>query len=181
MPFIIAMYITFFIYKAVGQVFFSEVYCWGRQTLGSALTYQVLTGLVRTHVRRPVCLRFKNATNWSGLIRTQNFVILEILRWELAHPLVQAERRAKDPDFSLKAAFCIVLCSLRTTGMPVSVWTPMALLFLNSAVHCWMECLCSLFSLAYESLGCKLVCQSLLVTNKPLLNGLIAWRDKAMR
>lgn len=37
MPFIIAMYITLFICKAAGQVFFSEVYCWGRQTLGSSL------------------------------------------------------------------------------------------------------------------------------------------------
>lgn len=142
--------------------------------LAAPLTYQVLTGLVRTHVRRPARLRFKNAMNWSGLIGTQNFEILKILRWNLAHPVVQAERRAEDPDFSLKAAFCLVLCSLRTTGMPVSVWTPMALLFLNSAMHCWMECLCSLFSLACEGLCCKLVCQSLLITNKPVLNGLIA-------
>lgn len=84
--------------------------------LAAPLAYQVLTGLVRTHVRRPVCLRLKNAMNWSGLIGTQNFVILEILRWELAYPLFQAESRAKDPDFLLKAAFCIVLSSPRTTG-----------------------------------------------------------------
>lgn len=144
------MYITLFITWQWIRFSFQKSIVGEDKRLAAPLTYQVLTSLVRTHVRRPACLRFKNATNWSGLRGTQNFVILEILRWELAHPVVQAERRAKDPDFSLKAAFCIVLCSPRTTGMPVSVWTPMALLFLNSAVHCWMGCLCCLFSLACE-------------------------------